>query len=174
MTVAVIAIASLSGCSGSSDGTDAYAQATVQKDISALTDAVGSKDFGVLDVIFNEYGVQAQVRDPKQPDHVDEYIYANGDMQDPQPVDVSGSDDGAVDLATFKLSDIDPAVVAKVSAAAAKDGKVDDAKAPKQVHVTKGIVLSDDSTPQIIVDVQGPRGDATVTYDLSGALVKVD
>lgn len=111
------------------------------------------------------------LQDPSSPNNVDQYQYANGSWEDPQPVQLSGDGemkDNLIPLDTFKF-----ATVAKIANTWMEKAKslpdFDEEKNPlTMVGLKLGIVSGE---PSIIVsDVETTRAKYDIDFNLDGTL----
>ncbi|OHV00343.1 hypothetical protein [Mycobacterium talmoniae] len=180
--LAVIATLTFAGCSGkaaSSAIRHLHPSATSESEtmdadyigagFTAIDTKVGAPHYGVIQVSINPSSLIMQVVDPNQPANVDEYVYRRGTatVDNPAPVDLTGSDPGALEQNTFQRTDLDPQVIAKVIGSAPEQSGIDQAAATA-VIITYPLVARPDDQPYIQVDVKGPRGHANPRYNLQG------
>jgi hypothetical protein len=178
LTAAVV----LTGCSGKSatsiiekaipghsDGSGAMDADFIGSGFKAIDNKVGASQYGVIMVMISPQRVAMRVVDPKKPANVDEYDYRrdSGSVGDPTPVDISGSEPGALEENTFQRADLQPAVIAQAVTDAPKASGIDEATA-QSVTITYPLVANQGDQPYIQVDVKGPRGTGFPRYSLQG------
>ncbi|MGW5050409.1 hypothetical protein [Actinokineospora sp. NPDC004072] len=139
--------------------------------LAALAEQVGEDPItGALEIVLSESHLAVQAIDPAKPEEVNQFTFSNGATGQPAPVDVSGSDPGALEANRFSTADLDPAAVAKVIAEAPAASKVADA-AVTTVIIKRLLPATDDI--RIIVNVQGPRGTKQIRADVTGKVVEI-
>ncbi|MEZ0366503.1 hypothetical protein ACAG26_22765 [Mycobacterium sp. pUA109] len=181
--LAVIAALTLAGCSGkaassairhlhpgAASESETMDAGYIGAGFTAIDTKVGAPHYGVIQVSINPSSITMQVVDPNQPSNVDEYAYRRGTatVDNPVPVDLTGSEPGALEQNTFQRTDLDPEVIAKVIQSAPEQSGIDQAAA-SGVTITYPLVARQDDQPYIQVDVKGPRGHANPRYSLQGA-----
>lgn len=180
--LALTATVALTGCSGKSatsiiekaipghsSDSGAMDAGFIDSGFKAIDDKVGTPQYGVIMVTISPQRIAMRVVDPKKPANVDEYDYQrdSGKVDAPVPVDISGSEPGALAENTFQRADLKPEVIAKAVADAPKASGIDEATA-QGVTITYPLLANQGDQPYIQVDVQGPRGTGFPRYSLQG------
>ena len=93
-----------------------------------LSAAIGTPLKALEMVIYPEYAT-IRAQDPKNPAHVDDYFFRNGEVQAPTPVAMSDSNKRQLDAQLFDLAGLDFSAVPKMIADALKAIAAEDGKA---------------------------------------------
>ncbi|OBJ29675.1 hypothetical protein A5631_02480 [Mycolicibacter heraklionensis] len=126
-------------------------------------------DYGVIRVSVNPSMVAMQVVDPNNPSNVDEYDYRRGKaaVDAPIPVDLTGSEPGALEQNTIPRADLNPTVIARSIQEAPGQSGIEQATA-SGATISYPLVAVEGTPPRIQVEVTGPRGHANPRYSLQG------
>lgn len=122
-------------------------------------------------VVYSDY-VTIEVRDPRQPAHVDSYDYADGKLEGPEPV-VVGRNQRQLRARLFPLAPADlarlpellPRAVAEVSA---ENGRVDHITLEREERESWVSDSTSWTRPFFRVQVIGPRSGGYVEFGLDG------
>ncbi|MFF7637522.1 hypothetical protein ACFZB9_30920 [Kitasatospora sp. NPDC008050] len=138
--------------------------------LQAIAAKVGGSPMKVLEIDLTDDSMAIQAVDPAKPTEVNEFTYRDGSVQDPQPVDISGSDPGALEQNLFDDSSIKPAVVAKLIVDAVPASKIDGAKVVSTI-IKRNLPFSADI--QIVVNVSGTRATKQVRATADGTVTGI-
>ena len=125
------------------------------------------EDVTVRRISMTEYGFSAQVRDPKRPEHLDDYRFYHGQW-DTTPVSVSQYEIDRLDRTTFRLGAVDWSVIPELERKALAGLDFEQ----EQVSVVS-IDRIEGQGPRIFMAVQGDRGTGTLISDARGRDVEV-
>lgn len=172
---ALAATLGLAGCSAgggsdylAADNSDRASQITSA--IDELSAAVG-EDAQITDLsLFTDY-VSVSAVDPAATEELNQWTLRSGKMEDSVPVDY-GSDVEALKENLFPLSEVDPAVVAKIIDDAPEASQFDDLTVQAISLSYPMVAFSEDEwQPVFTVTLDGERDDETLTFDLAGKQV---
>ena len=178
----LVALAVLAACTGAGDGDgtetgggggnlvtgDGLAEA-----IAELDEAVGGDPSRFSDVsIYPEYAIVA-AQDPEAPDHIDRYIWRDGDVGEPEPVHLSGPQE-EVDLQLFPETNVPwdqiPGWVERAEEATATNEPIA-IEEPAASYVLVRRSYSDDRPIVVSVYITGPRRSGYVEFDTAGEIL---
>jgi hypothetical protein len=130
-------------------------------------DRVGTHDFEItsMNVTPSSATVTMRVRDPHNPNHLDDYTYRSGKLDDPKPVQLTATDDiesQAFRVQSVALNKLNRMVDIALERYATEGG-----------YVTS-VSISGVKTPKIIVNLKSPRSTATATFDADGNLLSLE
>jgi hypothetical protein len=130
-------------------------------------DRVGTRDFEItsMNITPSSATVTMRVRDPHNPNNLDDYTYRGGKLDDPKPVQLSATDD--IESQAFRVQ----------SAALNKLNRMVDIALER--YATEGgyvtsVSISGVKTPKIIVHLKSLRSTATATFDADGNLLSLE
>ena len=174
--LAIVTALAVTGCVGAIDRRDFEAEIErrgggVTSDLVAapldrLGDELGVEDPELLSLSISPLSrtVVIEVRDPARRRNVDRYVSRGGGLDDPEPVQVSASDD--LDARTFRPSDL-PALGDLEDVA----DQAIDALRFEDAHVDSINVGLRNGDPILTVHVSSPRSVGTAVFDADGTLL---
>ncbi len=134
-------------------------------------DRVGTRDFEITSMNITPGSATAtatvtmRVRDPHNPNNLDDYTYRSGKLDDPKPVQLSATDDiesQAFRVQSVALNKLNRMVDIALERYATEGG-----------YVTS-VSISGVKTPKIIVHLKSLRSTATATFDADGNLLSLE
>ena len=128
---------------------------------------VGTPDFEITSMNITPIPptVTMRVRDPHDPNNLDEYTYRSGKLDDPKPVQLSATDNlgtQAFRVQSVALNKLNRVVDVALEKYASEGG-----------YVT-GVSIAGGKTPKIIVQLKSLRSTATATFDADGNLLTLE
>ncbi len=148
---------------------------TMTQAFTAINARIGAEPADYVEVLINELFVRVEAIDPNKRENVNKFDYQNGSV-DVGPVDVSSNGPGAVEMSAFKSDTVKADFLAQVMNSAPKDSGVTENPVIDFVMVKKPRAKpgANGATPQITIEVKGPRARKMLHYDLAGTLVDVN
>jgi CBS-domain-containing membrane protein len=185
-TLSLAVAVALSGCSAIGSVTppaaaasttanaDLFTAPAIDQAIQALAKKVGASPMKVLDFgVYSNY-IDVEAADPAKPTEVNKFIYMNGTVQDPEPVELTGfagaDPTAALKDNLFDSTEIKPEVIAKLLAESAAATKIEGAKA-ETAELKRNLPWSNDL--QILVNVQGTRASKQVRATADGTITEI-
>lgn len=155
--------------------TDHIESDSAQTAAAAIKNKIG-KPFKVAKVSIGVREFKVTVRDPDNPNNLDEYKYDGGFVWGPNPVKISAIRYGDLDKSTFPFEDINFAVIPKLVAKAIKKtglegGRVFDLDIAR-IHT--GYFSNPTDDPVWKFEVHGTRESAPVIADIRGKILRMD
>jgi len=135
--------------------------------------------FKAVSLEFSANEATLRVLDPKQPDHLNDYVYSKGFCSGPRPVPLNQLELGLPrDKDLFALDEIDFAVTPQVVKAALARTNIEGGKVSK-ITIHRGIAdLPGDSSDHYItkwtIDIAGPRESASAIANAKDEIIGVD
>ena len=182
---AVALVVTCAGCVGATDREDfetevesrggGFSQEIVADAVEGIADEVGTDDFEITQLVVSPLTpvVSAQVRDPRAPDQLDDYVFRGDELVDVTPVrltDGTDLDSEALPIATFAIDRLDEVVDIALDEFGATDGYATSV----QLSVSPRSDVPGPPLAQVVVSVESPRAAATVRFTADGELVGVD
>jgi hypothetical protein len=152
-----------------------FDQALVIEAVDGVAAEVGTDEFEItsLSAAPESAVVTMEVRDPRNPDQLDDYTFRNGDLESSEPVRLSATDDLEADA--FPIGDIElDRLNAMVDAAL--EGY--DTEGGYVTSLSFGQQPSPDNPEQSIavvtISLESPRSSATATFTGDGEPISLD
>ncbi|HEY6560340.1 MAG TPA: hypothetical protein VI072_23815 [Polyangiaceae bacterium] len=119
-------------------------------------------------VLYPEYAL-VQAQDPAKPTHIDRYMYRNGAISEPDPVNVQSLrgklDDNLVSMDEVALDKLPELIAATLRDLAYEEGKVSHVIVESNRPFSKHVVIR--------VYVSGPRESGRIDYTAAGKVLRV-
>ncbi len=145
--------------------------------LASVEEAVGASPARVRDVLVYPEFLDVEVQDPALPEHIDEYGYRDGQIEPPEAVLLTGSQE-EVEASLFPTTAVDwdelPEMVRRVERAArrAKPLRIEDARV-NYVIVNRSTSSEDDGRVEITAYIGGPRRSGNAELTASGEIVSL-
>ncbi|MDH6574540.1 hypothetical protein [Kitasatospora sp. MAP5-34] len=181
LTLSLAVTIGLTGCSAVTAATKSVTSAAGSKSdmftapamtqaLQAIAGKVGASLMKVLEIDLTNVSMDIQAVDPAKPAEVNDFTFRDGSVQTPRPVDISGSDPGALEQNIFDSTTIKPDVLAKLIVDAAPASKIEGAQV-KTLVIKRNTPFSTDM--QILVNVDGTRATKQVRAKLDGTVTEI-
>jgi hypothetical protein len=183
-TVVVLAVAVLllSGCVGTIERTEFEAelqargggldQQLVIDAVDDVGDTVGTDDYEIttLSATPTSGVVTMTVRDPSNPENLDDYTWRQGTLDEPRAVQVRATDD--IDSQAFSIQDvaldeINDMVDTALAEYDTEGGFVNNLSISPSFE-------SEVAEPQVLLSLESPRSTASATFDADGNLLSLE
>lgn len=151
--------------------------ASAAKAVATCREKIG-KNIQALKLEITKDTATLRIRQPDNPDNVDEYLYAHGICKGPQPVQLNNVERAmSTDSWIFSLDEIDLEATPTASKDALARAAIEEGRVTKitiQRDVATGVNESRELAVRWTINIQGTRESASATADARGKIIGVD